>query len=161
MQSIERDLALLGDKDPIQVLQFTPLRLEELLETLSPADLEASYAPGKWSPRKVLAHLADVELLYGHRLRLTLAQDEPVLQPFEPDRWAERYERADAALAVATFRSVRSWNLSLLTTLDLDDWLKQGYHAERGMESMDLMVRTLAGHDLNHLVQLERVASGG
>jgi hypothetical protein len=155
---VDRILATLGDHDPIEVLQLTPLKIEELLEAFGPADVELSYEPGKWSAREILAHLADVELSHAFRFRQTLAEDEPVLQPFDQDRWAERYRRADPALAVSTLRSLRSWNLSLLASLDLDGWLKEAYHPERGMVSLDLMVRMLAGHDLNHLEQLERIA---
>ena len=155
---VERILATLGDKDPIEVLQVTPLRIEQLIQEFIPEDYLRSYAPGKWSAREILAHLADVELAHGFRLRQTLAADEPVLQPFDQDIWAQRYRRADPSLAVACFSGVRSWNLALLTTLDLDGWLKEAYHPERGMVSMDVMVRTMAGHDLNHLQQLETIA---
>lgn len=151
-------LALLGEQDTIEILQLTPLRVEDLLQSFSPDDFERSYEPGKWSVREVLAHLADSELAYSVRLRRTLAENEPVLQPFDQDRWAERYGRADPSLSAAAFTGARAWNLTLLSTLDLDDWLKEAYHPENGMMSLDLMVRILAGHDINHLLQLERVA---
>ncbi|HEX7002661.1 MAG TPA: DinB family protein [Trueperaceae bacterium] len=159
MQSYqERILATLGDEDPIEVLQMTPLRIEQLVQEFGSDDFASSYAPGKWSAREILAHLADVELAHALRFRQTLADDQPILQPFDQDAWAKRYGRADPSLAVACFAGVRSWNLALLTTLDLDGWLKEAYHPERGMMSMDLLVRTLAGHDLNHLRQLETIA---
>ncbi|MEX2536918.1 MAG: DinB family protein [Trueperaceae bacterium] len=155
---LERILATLGERDPIEVLQVTPLRIEELVQGFVPQDFARSYAPGKWNAREILAHLADVELAHAFRFRQTLAESEPVLQPFDQDRWAQRYRRADPSLAVAGFTSVRSWNLALLATLDLDGWLKEAYHPQRGMMSMDLMVRTVAGHDLNHLEQLEIIS---
>ena len=154
----ERILDTLGEKDPIEVLQLTPLRIEQLIQEFSPSDFVSSYEPGKWSAREILAHLADVELAHAFRFRQTLAEEQPVLQPFDQEAWAKRYDRADPSLAVACFAGVRSWNLALLTTLDLDGWLKEAYHPERGMMSMDLLVRTLAGHDLNHLQQLEAIA---
>lgn len=155
---LERILATLGDKDPIEVLQVTPLRIEELVQGFVPEDFGRSYAEGKWNAREILAHLADTELAHAFRYRQILGDDEPVLQPFDQDRWALRYRRADPSLAVGCFSAVRSWNLALFATLDLDGWLKEGYHPERGMMSMDLLVRTVAGHDLNHLEQLERIA---
>jgi hypothetical protein len=155
---VDRILSVLGDQDPIEVLQRSPIRVEELMLGCAPEDYASSYGPGKWSVREIIAHLADVELSHAFRFRQTLAESEPELQPFDQDRWALRYRRADPALAVASYRAVRSWNLALLTTFDLDDWLKEAYHPERGMVSMDLMVRMLAGHDLNHLEQLERAA---
>ena len=146
------------DHDPIEVLQLTPVRVEEIFEGLAPSDLEAGGEGGDLGARGVLALLADVELTHAFRLRLILADDEPVLQPFEADAWARRYARSQAALAVGAFRSLRSWNLSLLTTLDLDDWLRRGYHPERGFVTIDELVRSLAAHDLEQLTRLERLA---
>ena len=151
---LQRILDTLGEHDPIEVLQLTPERLAALLEAMAPGDLESSYGPGKWDARHLYAHLADVELGVGFRLRQTLAEPGVELQAFDQDLWAQRYARLDPALAVEAFRGLRAWNLSLLSTLTLDDWLAEGYHPERGFESVDVMVRFLAGHDLNHLAQL-------
>lgn len=156
---LQRILDTLGDNDPIEVLGTTPQRLVALLEAMTPADLDRSYAPGKWDARHVFAHLADVELGTGFRLRQTLSQPGIELPAFDQDLWARRYRRADAALAVEAFRGLRAWNLALLATLSLDDWLAEGYHPERGFESVDVMVRFLAGHDLNHLSQLDAITA--
>ena len=156
---MQRILDTLGEHDPIEVLQATPQRLTGLLETMAPGDLERSYAPGKWDARHLFAHLADVELGVGFRLRLTLGQPGVELPAFDQDAWAGRYRRLDPALAVEAFRGLRAWNLSLLSTLTLEDWLAEGYHPERGFESVDLMVRFLAGHDINHLAQLESIVA--
>jgi hypothetical protein len=154
---LQRILDTLGENDPIEVLQATPHRLVALLEQLAPDELNRTYAPGKWDARHLFAHLADVELGVGFRLRQTLSEPGVELQAFDQDRWARRYARLDPALAVEAFRGLRAWNLSLLATLTLDDWLADGLHPERGFESVDLMVRFLAGHDLNHLAQLEAI----
>lgn len=154
---LQRILDTLGEHDPIEVLRATPQRLAGLLEAMTPGDLERSYSTGKWDARHLFAHLADVETAVGFRLRLTLGQPGVELPAFDQDVWAERYDRLDPALAVEAFRGLRAWNLSLLTTLTLEDWLAEAYHPERGFESVDLMVRFLAGHDINHLVQLERI----
>ncbi|HKI55894.1 MAG TPA: DinB family protein [Trueperaceae bacterium] len=154
---LQRILDTLGEHDPIDVLRVTPQRLATLLEGMGPGDLERSYAPDKWDARHVFAHLADVELAMGFRLRLVLGQPGVELPAFDQDVWAQRYERLDPALAVEAFRGLRAWNLSLLATLGLDDWLAEGYHPERGFESVDVMVRFLAGHDINHLAQLESI----
>lgn len=154
---MQRILDTLGSHDPIEVLQATPERLVALLEGMTEADLGRSYGPGKWDARHVFAHFADVEIATGFRLRQTLAQPGVELQGFDQDVWAGRYARLDPALAVEAFRGLRAWNLSLLSTLGLEDWLAEGYHPERGFESVDLMVRFLAGHDINHLTQLETI----
>ncbi len=154
---LQRILDGLGDHDPIAVLNATPQRLATLVEGLTPADEVRSYAPGKWTVRHILAHLADVEVGQGFRLRQALAAPGIELQLYDQGAWAQRYERLDPALAVEAFRALRAWNLALLSTLDLDDWLSEAYHPERGFEAVDVMVRFLAGHDLNHLAQLETI----
>ena len=157
---LERILTTLGERDPIQVLQATPRRLQEYLEAFPEEHLERSYAPGKWSVREILAHLADIELAMGFRLRQGLAEENVTLRVLDQDRWAACYSRLEPTLAVEAFRGLRAWNLALLATFSLDDWLKEVFHPERGPESLDLMVRFLAGHDLNHLAQLEAIAAG-
>ena len=152
----ERILAMLGDEDPIKVLENTPRALETLLESLGEYRMGLSYAPGKWTAREILCHLADVELGKSFRIRQMLA-GAPV-QLFDQDRWAERYGRLEPSLAVETFRALRAWNLTLFASFDLHDWLTEALHPERGPVSLDLEVRYMAGHDLNHLAQLQMIA---
>lgn len=149
----------LGADDPIEVLGATPTRLLALAETLDAEAWAARPAPGGWSPVEIVAHLADVELGMGFRLRQAVAGAASA-QAFDQDAWARRYARLDPALALEAFRALRAWNLALLATFDLDDWLATVDHPERGAESVDEVVRALAGHDLRHLDRLEALATG-
>jgi len=151
---LERYFSLLGDLDPIEVLRATPAHLSELIETTSTSDLDRPWAPGKWSGRQILAHLADIELGMGFRIRQVVSAPGIAVQAFDQDAWARPYARLDPSLAVEAFRALRAWNLALLASLTLEDWLAEGFHPERGFESVDVIVRMLAGHDLNHLTQL-------
>lgn len=155
---VARMLELLGEEDPILVLEATPVRLEALLLNLGD-DVDRPYAPGKWDARHITSHLADNELAAGFRLRQTVAGVGAV-QPYDQDTWATRYARTDPGLALETFRALRAWNLALYAGFSMEDWLVEIDHPERGPLSVDLMVRMLAGHDLNHLEQLERLAAG-
>ncbi len=151
---VARMLELLGDQEPILVLEATPVKLEAILLQLGD-DVDCPYAPGKWDARHILAHLADNELAAGFRLRQTVAHVAP--QPYDQDVWAARYGRTDPALALGTFQALRAWNLALYAGFSLEDWLTEVAHPERGPLSVDLMVRLLAGHDLNHVRQLESI----
>ena len=144
----------LADADPIDVLATTPARLLALAETLDPEAWAARPRPDAWSAGEVIAHLADVELGMGFRIRQAVA-GVAVAQGFDQDSWARRYGRLDPALAVEAFRALRAWNLALLATFDLDDWLATVEHPDRGPESVDEVVRALAGHDLRHLDGLD------
>ncbi|WP_254062268.1 DinB family protein [Acidobacterium sp. S8] len=147
----------LGDRDPQEVLSSTAARLAEFYKQLGPTGLEKSPAPGKWSPREIFAHLADCEIAFAFRLRQTLAEDNHVIQPFDQEHWARTYASYDASAAVATFSAVRRWNLSLIHGLSDDDRGKTVNHPERGPMTFATIVETMAGHDLNHLQQLEKI----
>lgn len=140
----------LGDHDPIEVLQATPARLAELTERLGPSAFDEELRPGGWTFGETLAHLADVELGMGFRLRQALAGVD-LAQGFDQDAWARPYPRLDPTLALEALRATRAWNLALLATMDLEAWLLNYRHPERGEEGIDMLVRTLAGHDLRHL----------
>src|SRR3989442_14840051 len=96
---VERILGLVGDRPVIQSLEHTAKRIEAVAGALGPARLERSYAPGKWTAREILAHLADCELGIGFRLRPAPAEENHRAQPFHQDRPAPRYPRPDAAPA--------------------------------------------------------------
>jgi len=156
----ERILRTLGERSPIETMEATVPRLEELSRRLGPAGMKRSYGPGKWTAFQILAHLADAEMGVGVRLRQVLAEDDHKAQAFDPDRWASRYPdlKADGAAALRALAAVRPWNLALIRTLTPKDLARPFYHPERGMESVDLIVKLWAGHDLNHLAQLEQIA---
>ena len=147
----------LGDKNQQDVLSSTAARLAEFYKQLGPAGLEKSPAPGKWSPREIFAHLADCEIAFAFRLRQTLAEDNHVIQPFDQEHWARTYAAYDASAAVATFSAVRRWNLSLIHGISAENLRKSVTHPERGAMTFAAIVETMAGHDLNHLQQLEKI----
>nr|AWJ66295.1 hypothetical protein [uncultured bacterium] len=154
---IERIFKTLGEHDPIEILEQTPNKLEFLISTLTEENIERSYAPGKWTVREILAHLADVELALGYRFRQALVIDHYQVEGFEQDDWAKRYPRLSPSIALETFRALRSWNLLLFASFDMEDWSKELNYSFEGIENIDHMVRFLAGHDLNHLAQLEQI----
>ena len=154
---LDRLLSLLGDRDPVEVLRETPLRLEALARDLDHA-WDVPWREGGWTDRQIVAHLADQELAYGFRLRQIVAACDGThtVQVYDQDAWARPYERLEPTLAIDAFRGLRSWNLAWLARLELRDWLREYRHPERdGVETVDELVRRLAGHDLNHLRQVE------
>ena len=152
-------LGLLGDRDPMDVLRETPSALSQAIEGLSAEQLRQPEAPGKWSINQILQHLADTELVGGWRMRLITAQDRPPLTGYDQDLWAERlhYSEGDPSEAVEMFRVIRRANLRLLSRATREDLERVGVHSERGEESIGLIRRMYAGHDLLHLRQIARV----
>ena len=149
----------LGANDPRKIIAETPARLTAIVEQLGDSGLETSWAPGKWSARAILCHLADCEIAFAFRLRQILAQDHHVMQPFDQDAFAKTYATANGKVALETFNALRRWNLSLISGLSPADFAKKANHPERGEMTFQTVIETMGGHDLNHLRQLETAAS--
>ena len=145
----------LGKQDPVQVVARTSEELDHLFNALGSQRVEQPLAPGKWSPREILCHLADAELAFAFRLRQALAEDHHVIQPFDQNRWASTYMGYEARAALAVFSSVREWNLALIRALPAAALSKPLTHPERGDMTVRTIIETMAGHDLNHLGPLE------
>jgi uncharacterized damage-inducible protein DinB len=149
----------LGDRDPRQTIAATAERLADLADELGADRLERSTAPGKWRAREILCHLADCEVAFAFRLRQALAEPRHVIQPFDQEAWAKPYAAFGAQAALDTFAALRSWNLALLDATPGEAWSKVVNHPERGEMTFETIVETMAGHDLNHIAQLEAIAS--
>ena len=156
----ERLLGLLGKDDPFVVLADTPRLVVDLMGRIGEEGLSQQLAPGKWTAREIFAHLTDVEQGTGFRIR-QIATSPPghVIQPFDQDLWAKPYHSLPARAAVRAFTSLRSWNLFYYRSISAEDRAKVGMHPERGEESVDILIRMQAGHDRNHLAQLEAIAA--
>ena len=150
----------LAGRDPQEVISGTPARVAAIFRQLSSDAIERSPAPGKWNAREIFSHLADCEITFAFRLRQTLAEENHVVQPFDQEKWAATYASYDAPAALAVFSSVRRWNLALIKGTRPQDHTKVVTHPERGEMTFGTIVETMAGHDLNHLQQLEAIASG-
>jgi hypothetical protein len=148
----------LAGQDPVHVLSATAPRLTELSQSIGSAQINQPIAPGKWSPREILIHLADCELAFGFRYRQTLAEDNHTVQPFDQDKWAGSYAAYDAVQALDTFAALRRWNLALIQKLSPAEMSKGVTHPERGQETLRTLIEISAGHDINHLKQLEKFA---
>jgi len=151
--------SFLGDRDPLEVIKTTPQRFAAKLEELGPEAAVCSPAPGKWSFREVLCHLADCEVVFAFRLKQTLAEPGHSVQAFDQEKWAKPYASIDARAALATFTAVRNWNIALLATLPPEAYDTRVNHPERGEMTFRTLVETMAGHDLNHVEQLSRFAA--
>ena len=154
----------LNGQDPIPVLTTTAERLHAITAGLSGAQIIAQPAPDKWSICKIASHLADCEIVFSFRLRQTLAtapgETHAIIQPFDQNLWAERYAAYNLDSALALFQAARHWNLLFLTTVSQDDRHRPTTHPERGTMTLWTIVETMAGHDINHLGQIEHLAAG-
>ena len=151
--------SFLGNLDAKTVIASTPKKLAELLETIGEKRANEAPAPGKWSVREVLCHLADCEIVFAYRLRQTLAEPHHVIQPFDQDIWAKNYDAYDAPTALAVFTNVRGFNVKLIDSLASEAFSKVVTHPERGDMTFQTIVETMGGHDRNHIGQIEKIAA--
>lgn len=156
---VDAVLGLLGEEDPMAVLERFLDEIRRTIAGLSDAQLRTPEAPGKWSIVEVLQHLADAELVWAVRLRMTLADRNPRLTGYDQDAWADRLRYKDASPedALALLEVLRTANLRLLRSLTPAEWRRVAVHEERGEESIEHQARHFAGHDLVHRRQLRRI----
>ena len=142
------------------ILGATAAQIELLLEAIGEQKLPVPIAPGKWSAAEIVCHLADCELVFAFRLRQTLAEDGPTIQPFDQEKWAEAYPGVTASKALEVFTALREWNMLLIAAALPGSADRPVTHPERGTKTFRNLVETMAGHDLNHLGQLHKIVAG-
>jgi hypothetical protein len=158
-QYIQRVLGYLGVKKPLAIQAATPRKLARLIKGVPAAKLRKRPAPDKWSVSEILAHLADTEIVGGFRLRLILGAPGTPVVGFNQDAWviSGHYDKRDPRKSIEQFRTLREANLALLKSLAQEQWKHHGVHFERGVETIERVTQMFAGHDLNHLQQIERI----
>jgi len=153
---VQRIQGKLAGQDPMKVQSTTAKKLARLIKGAPPAKLRKRPAPEKWSAAEILAHLADAEIVTSWRVRAILGAPGTPIQAFDQDAWvvAGRYSKRDAHKSLEQFRVLRDANLALYKSLSPEQWKHHGLHAERGEESIERILRMMAGHDINHLEQV-------
>lgn len=154
----EKIFGMLGDRNPLEVMAQTATTMAGIVNKHSAAVLRTRPFAGKWTPNEIIGHLADSEWVYGYRLRLILSEDNPEILGTEQDSWvaALHHNERDPSELVETFRTLRDLNLAVWRRTSPADLERCGRHNERGLESLGVMLRLLAGHDVNHLDQIDR-----
>jgi len=161
-QYTQRILSYTEGQDGFKVQQSTGKKLAALIRRKTKKQLTRRPAPGKWSIAEILAHLADTEIVVGWRLRQILSTNGTPIQAYDQNSWASAFDYAhrDAKRSLETFRFLRDVNVALLKSVPKELWENYGMHQERGKETVGHVVRMIAGHDLNHLRQVEALAKG-
>jgi hypothetical protein len=160
-QYIQRILGHVEGRDAIQVQRATAAKLKKLIHGLTPKELKWKAEAGKWSIAEIVAHLADAEIVASWRMRSVLGANGTAIQPFDQDAWASvfQYGKRDAKQSLEVFRVLRENNIAMLKALPRESWDNYGMHAERGKETIAHLARMFAGHDTNHVLQVEGIAA--
>jgi len=161
-QYTQRILGYLEGKKALDILATGPRQVAALIKGVSKKKLAARPAPDKWSVVEIVAHLADVELVQGYRVRLILGSNGIAIQGFDQDAWARYsdYAKHDIALSMEAYKVTRERTLRLMKSLPPELWESYGMHSERGRETVTRVSEMMAGHDINHLRQIRRIVKG-
>lgn len=129
----------------------------EALEGAGETELDARPAPGKWSTREIVHHLADSEMTSAVRLRLLLAEDRAAIRAYDQEAFARRlhYDRPIAG-SLRAFEAARSSTGELLDRMSDSDWTKEGTHPEHPRYSVERWLEIYADHAHNHADQIRR-----
>ena len=158
-QYIGRILGYVEGQDALKVQRTTAARLQKAIKGLTPAQLKWRSQPAKWSIAEIIAHLADAEIVASWRMRSVIGENGVTIQPFDQDAWASvfKYQNRDARRSLEVFRTLRENNLGMLKEISKETWDNYGMHLERGKESIAHLTRMFAGHDTNHVLQVEAI----
>ena len=158
-QYTKRILSYSDGIEPLQQQESTPQKLAELLSGKDKGVLRHRPSPDKWSVAEVVAHFADAEIAMSWRIRKILTKNEVAIQAYDQNAWASTFDYAhrDPDVSLELFRALRAANIALLKSVPRELWDNYGVHEERGNESIAHIIRMVAGHDLNHLRQIEAI----
>ncbi len=118
---------------------------------------EAGSGAAGWSPAEIAAHLADIEVGLAWRIRQTLSEDEPELQPFDQDAWATatHYPERDVENSLRAFEALRTVNVEIMRRMTEVDWSRKFRHREFGTVPIRVLIEHISDHDLAHLRQIK------
>ena len=147
-------------KKHLQAAEKSPKQIAAAVSGVSEKALRYKPAPDKWCILEILAHLADMDILYAYRLRQMLADEKPVIAPINQDAWAKHlgYMESTPAELIALYGLNRHANLQLLRRVKPGDLERSAYHPElRRQVTVGEIAGMMGGHGANHLEQIERL----
>jgi hypothetical protein len=147
-------------RDSVALLRVGPARLARAVRGLTRQQLQRRPARGKWSILEILGHLHDTEVVYGYRWRLMAAQPGAPILGYDQDLWTRdlKHRKADPKRLLREIALLREVNLALIVRIPRREWAtRYGLHSERGEETLARSLELIAGHDLNHIDQIEEI----
>ena len=151
--------AYVHGRDLLQCLEETPSRIEAMVRHWPRVLDERSHAPGKWTARQILVHLAQSEMIFSTRLRFALAENDYTVKPFDQDDWMMVEPTIPALAALDAYTGLRRMNLALCQALRPAHRAKRVLHPEFGEITVDWIIAFFAGHERNHLLQIETIGA--
>lgn len=139
-----------------------PRVVAEALKGATDAELDARPAPGKWSAREIVHHLADSEMTSAVRLRLLIAENHAAIRPYDQEEFARHlYYDRPIGTSLQAFEAARKSTGELLDRMREADWAKEGTHPEHDRYTVERWLEIYAAHAHNHAEQIARARASG
>jgi DinB superfamily len=145
-------------REQIDAITRGPSLIVAAVKGMDPGTLRHKPDPKKWCVLEILGHLADIEVLYGYRMRQMIADAQPTIAPIDQDDWARNlgYMEATPEELLEAYLAARLANLRLLRRLKPADLAKAAFHPEHKREvTLAELIGMMAGHDANHARQIQ------
>lgn len=159
----------LGSREPIAAMRETVDRIRSLVADWTPAQFERTYAPGKWTARQIMVHLAQSEMALGNRARMALATPDYRAQAFDQNQWiafespsngasgSSGDSRMSGAEATAAVVAMNAMNRALFASLSAAARATPFSHPEYGDLTVNWIIEQMAGHLIHHLRHFEQI----
>jgi len=149
----------LGDREPLDAIRENADRVRTLTGGWTEPQFERTYAPGKWTARQILIHLAQTEMALGARARMALCTTPYTSQPFDQNAWMARDSAVSGLDALNALVAMSVMNRALFASLSDADRATAFTHPEYGSISVDWLIHQMAGHQIHHLRHFEVIAA--
>jgi len=158
-QYAARFAGYVAGKDPLAMQSAAVDRIARLIDRVPTEKLRRRPNSNKWSVVEIIAHLAEDELTSSWRYRQMIESSGVTLMGFDQELWARLgdYTSWDVREALEMFQLLRAANLRMFERLTPEEWEREGNHAERGRMTVRDLARHMAAHDVNHILQIERL----
>ncbi|MDQ2682574.1 MAG: DinB family protein, partial [Chloroflexota bacterium] len=130
----------------------------EALDGITEAEWDSREGPEEWSTREIVHHLGDSEMGAAVRIRMLVAEAEPVVMAYDERRWTERLYTAERPIpeSMAAFQAARNATAPLLDLMTDEEWTRPGRHSERGAMTAETWLEWYGPHAHDHADQIRR-----
>lgn len=143
-----------GERNPVELLTTTLEEYRDAAALLAEASWNQPWAPGKWTMRQVMVHVAQWEMIFGYRVMCAVASPGFTIQMADQDALLTHTVSVDGATAFAAFDGSRRLNIGVIQSLSSADRSTIVTHPEYGPLSVNDLITQMAGHGIHHLKQI-------
>jgi len=144
----------------IIMIEAAPFRLKERIATLNEEELELKYREGSWTIRQIVHHLADSHMNMWIRVKHILTQENPTIQPYNQNLWADSvdYKTADLNNSLMIFEGIQNRFSNLIKHLNESDFKRTYFHPEYNKQyELSEVIQLYAWHGMHHVSQIEGI----